>query len=166
MTDQVRKDFIQQDLLWMGQALLLAKKAGDAGEVPIGAVIVKDGEVIGRGWNQNISLNDPSAHAEIMAMRDAGESVGNYRLPGCDLYVTLEPCPMCAGAMIHARFDRIVFAATDPKSGAAGGKFDLLGDPAHNHAPTVEGGCLEEQCSELLKSFFKQRRKKGKSPET
>lgn len=158
MTDQVRKDFIQQDFLCMEQALLLAVKAGDAGEVPVGAVIVKDGKVIGRGWNQNISLNDPSAHAEIMAMRDAGEKMANYRLPGCDLYVTLEPCPMCAGAMIHARFDRIVFGASDPKTGAAGGKFDLLGDPAHNHAPAVQGGCLEEQCSELLKSFFRQRR--------
>ena len=166
MTDQVRKDFTQQDLLWMAQALLLADKAGDDGEVPVGAVIVKDDEIIGRGWNQNISQNDPSAHAEIMAMRDAGENVGNYRLPGCTLYVTLEPCPMCAGAMIHARFDRIVFGATDPKTGAAGGKFDLLGDPAHNHAPAVQGGCLEEQCSELLKSFFRQRRQKGNNPET
>ena len=166
MTDQVRKDFTQQDLLWMGQALLLADKAGDDGEVPVGAVIVKGDEIIGRGWNQSISQNDPSAHAEIMAMRDAGENVGNYRLPGCTLYVTLEPCPMCAGAMIHARFDRIVFGATDPKTGAAGGKFDLLGDPAHNHAPAVQGGCLEEQCSELLKSFFRQRRQKGNNPET
>jgi tRNA(adenine34) deaminase len=150
----------------MAQALLLAEKAGDEGEVPIGAVVVKDDEIIGKGWNQNISQNDPSAHAEIMAMRDAGANLGNYRLPGCVLYVTLEPCPMCAGAMIHARFDRIVFGASDPKTGAAGGKFDLLGDPAHNHVPAVEGGCLEEQCSELLKSFFRQRRLKGNSPET
>jgi tRNA(adenine34) deaminase len=166
MTDQVHRSHTQQDLQWMEQALLLAEKAGAAGEVPVGAVVVKDGEIIGRGWNQNISLQDPSAHAEIMAMRDAGQFIGNHRLPGCDLYVTLEPCPMCAGAMIHARFDRIVFGATDPKTGAAGGKFDLLSDPAHNHAPAVDGGCLEEQCSELLKSFFRQRRQKGNSPET
>ena len=146
------------DETWMGEALLLAKRAGDAQEVPIGAVVVKDGSIIGRGWNRNISLHDPSAHAEIMAMREAGSVLGNHRLTGCSLYVTLEPCPMCAGAMIHARLDRIVFGASDPKTGAAGGKFDLLGDPAHNHVPVVDGGCLTESCSELLKGFFRQRR--------
>lgn len=142
----------------MAEALRLAQRAADEGEVPIGAVIVKDGKVIGRGWNRVIGLHDPSAHAEILAMREAGKATGNYRLPGCSLYVTLEPCPMCAGAMIHARLDRIVYAADDPKTGAAGGKFDLLGDPAHNHAPAVAGGCLADECSALLKDFFRQRR--------
>ena len=148
-----------EDLVWMGEALLLAKRAGLEEEVPIGAVIVKDGEIVGRGWNRNIGLNDPSAHAEIMAMRDAGKALGNHRLPGCSLYVTLEPCPMCAGAMIHARLERVVYGSSDPKTGAAGGKFDLLSNPAHNHIPQVDGGCLGEECSRLLKDFFQDRRK-------
>ena len=142
----------------MNEALLLASQAGDEQEVPIGAVVVRDGQIIGRGWNQNIGLHDPSAHAEIMAMREAGGALGNYRLTGCTLYVTLEPCMMCAGAMIHARLDRVVFAANDPKTGAAGGKFDLLRDTAHNHAPIVDGGCLADECSVLLRDFFRQRR--------
>lgn len=147
-----------QDRVWMAQALVLARRAVEAGEVPIGAVIVRDGEIVGRGWNRNISLKDPSAHAEIMAMREAGKTLGNHRLPGCSLYVTLEPCPMCAGAMIHARLARVVFGADDPKTGAAGGVFDLLGDPSHNHRVEVTGGCLAEESSALLKDFFKQRR--------
>ena len=142
----------------MNEALLLARRAGEEHEVPIGAVVVKDGQIVGRGWNQNISLKDPSAHAEIMAMREAGISLGNYRLPDCTLYATLEPCSMCAGAMIHARLERVVFAATDPKTGAAGGKFDLLCNPAHNHALIVNGGCLADECSALLRGFFRQRR--------
>ena len=146
------------DEAWMGEALLQAQRAADEGEVPIGAVVVKDGEIIGRGFNQNISLHDPSAHAEIMAMREAGSALGNHRLTGCSLYVTLEPCPMCAGAMIHARLDRVVFGASDPKTGAAGGKFNLLGDPAHNHAIDINGACLADDCSDLLKGFFRQRR--------
>ena len=152
-----------QDDAWMNEALSLAKRAADEGEVPIGAVVVSGGKIIGRGWNRNIGLNDPSAHAEIMAMRNAGETIGNHRLTGCSLYVTLEPCPMCAGAMIHARLDRIVYGADDPKTGAAGGKFDLLGDLAHNHAPVVVGGCLANECSGLLRGFFRQRRKSGSS---
>ena len=152
-----------QDDAWMNEALSLAKRAADEGEVPIGAVVVSDGKIIGRGWNRNISLNDPSAHAEIMAMRNAGKTIGNHRLTGCSLYVTLEPCPRCAGAMIHARLDRIVYGADDPKTGAAGGKFDLLGDLAHNHAPVVDGGCLANECSGLLRGFFRQRRKSGSS---
>lgn len=148
----------EQDETWMVSALVLAKQAAGAGEVPVGAVIVRDGQIIARGWNRNIGLHDPSAHAEIMAMREAGSSLGNHRLIGCTLYVTLEPCPMCAGAMIHARLDRIVYGASDPKTGAAGGKFDLLLDPAHNHAAVVDGGCLAEDCSVLLKDFFRQRR--------
>jgi len=154
----MKDGFSEQDFDCMNEALLLARRAGEQGEVPVGAVVVKDGEIIGRGWNRNIGLHDPSAHAEIMAMREAGNALGNYRLSGCTLYVTLEPCMMCAGAMIHARLERIVFAANDPKTGAAGGKFDLLRDTAHNHAPLVDGGCLADECSGLLKDFFRQRR--------
>ena len=142
----------------MAEALLLARRAGQEEEVPVGAIIVRDDEIIGRGWNRNIGLNDPSAHAEIMAMRDAGKAIGNHRLTGCSLYVTLEPCLMCVGAMIHARLDRLIYGATDPKTGAAGGKFDLLGNSAHNHAVKVSGGCLAEDCSALLKEFFRLRR--------
>jgi len=142
----------------MAEALLLAQRAAGEGEVPIGAVVVRDGEIVGRGWNRNVGLRDPSAHAEIMAMRTAGKALGNHRLINCTLFVTLEPCVMCAGAMIHARLERIVYGAIDPKTGAAGGKFDLLLDPAHNHAPVVVGGCLANECSVLLKDFFRQRR--------
>lgn len=142
----------------MAEALLLAKRAGLEEEVPIGAVIVRGHEIVGRGWNRNIGLNDPSAHAEIMAMRDAGKTLGNHRLPGCSLYVTLEPCPMCAGAMIHARLARVVYGAVDPKTGAAGGVFDLLGDPSHNHRIEVTGGCLAKESSDLLRDFFRERR--------
>jgi tRNA(adenine34) deaminase len=147
-----------QDEAWMNEALLLARRAEQEGEVPIGAVVVKDGQVIGRGWNRNIGLNDPSAHAEIMAMREAGETVNNHRLVDCSLYVTLEPCPMCAGAMIHARLNRVVYGASDPKTGAAGGVFNLLTNSAHNHVIVVESGCLEQACSTLLKDFFRRRR--------
>lgn len=150
--------FDERDRLFMAEALLLARRAANEGEVPIGAVVVREGEIIGRGWNRNIGLNDPSAHAEIMALREAGVMAGNHRLPGCTLYVTLEPCPMCAGAMIHARLARVIFGADDPKTGAAGGVFDLLGDPAHNHAVDFAGGCLAEESAELLRSFFRQRR--------
>jgi len=143
---------------WMSEALRLARRAAAEGEVPIGAVVVRDGEIIGRGWNRNIGLNDPSAHAEIMALREAGIASDNHRLPGCTLYVSLEPCPMCAGAMIHARLARVVFGAEDPKTGAAGGVFDLLGHPAHNHAVEFEGGCLAEESAALLRDFFRMRR--------
>lgn len=149
----------ESDLRWMKKALELAKRAGQAGEVPVGAVIVRDGKIIGHGRNSNISCNDPSAHAEIVAMREAGLATQNYRLPGCTLYVTLEPCSMCAGAMVHARLERLVFGAADPKTGAAGGCFDLLADERHNHRITVEDGCLQEECSELLKSFFRAKRR-------
>lgn len=147
-----------QDEHWMSEALRLARRAAEEGEVPIGAVVVRDGRIVGRGWNRNIGLNDPSAHAEIMALREAGIEAGNHRLPGCELYVTLEPCPMCAGAMIHARLARVIYGAEDPKTGAAGGVFDLLEHPAHNHRLEVTGGCLAESSSALLKEFFKQRR--------
>jgi len=149
---------VAQDEHWMSEALRLARRAAEEGEVPIGAVVVRDGEIVGRGWNRNIGLNDPSAHAEIMALREAGIEAGNHRLPGCELYVTLEPCPMCAGAMIHARLARVIYGADDPKTGAAGGVFDLLEHPAHNHRLEVTGGCLAEECSLLLRTFFKKRR--------
>ena len=158
MTDDTDISIATQDEIWMSEALELAKRAGEEDEVPVGAVIVNGGQIVGRGWNRNIGLNDPSAHAEILAMRDAGRSLGNHRLSNSSLYVTLEPCSMCAGAMIHARLERVVYAASDPKTGAAGGMFDLLGNPAHNHAPVISGGCLAEESSRLLKDFFRQRR--------
>lgn len=164
MTVETVEAFDASDETWMNEALLLARRAGEEQEVPVGAVIVKEGNIIGRGWNRNIGLHDPSAHAEIMAMREAGVALGNHRLTACTLYVTLEPCMMCAGAMIHARLDRIVFGASDPKTGAAGGKFDLLSDLVHNHAPLVDGGCLADECSTLLKDFFRQRRRSGNVP--
>jgi tRNA(adenine34) deaminase len=164
MTLETVEAFDASDETWMNEALLLARRAGEEEEVPVGAVIIRDGKVIGRGWNRNIGLHDPSAHAEIMAMREAGIALDNHRLTDCTLYVTLEPCMMCAGAMIHARLDRIVFGASDPKTGAAGGKFDLLSDLVHNHAPLVNGGCLADECSTLLKDFFRQRRRSGNAP--
>lgn len=150
--------FESEDVTCMEEALQLARRAGEDNEIPVGAVVVSGGKIVGRGWNRSIGLNDPTAHAEVMAMREAGSALGNYRLKGCTLYVTLEPCMMCAGAMIHGRVDRVVFGASDPKTGAAGGKFDLLAIPAHNHAPIVDGGCLAEACSALLKDFFRRRR--------
>jgi tRNA(adenine34) deaminase len=142
----------------MDRALALAREAGQEGEVPVGAVVVCDGQLVGEGWNRNIALDDPTAHAEILAMRGAGKTLANYRLPGCVLYVTLEPCLMCAGAMIHARIDRLVFGAVDPKTGAAGGRFDLLLQSGHNHRVRVEGGCRAEEGGELLRRFFRDRR--------
>lgn len=143
----------------MSQALVLARHAGEQGEVPVGAVLVRDGEVIGRGWNQPILRHDPTAHAEIMALRDAGAGQQNYRLPGSTLYVTLEPCPMCAGAIVHARVARVVFGASDPRSGAAGSVFDLLpSDQRFNHRTEVTGAVMAEECAELLRSFFRARR--------
>lgn len=149
----------KKDLHWMRLALELALRARDQGEVPVGAIIVKDGEIIGRGWNSNITLSDPSAHAEIVAMREAGRHIGNHRLVGCTLYVTLEPCCMCAGAMVHARLERLVYGADDPKTGAAGGCFDILADERHNHEVKVDGGCLQKECSEQIRDFFRAKRK-------
>jgi tRNA(adenine34) deaminase len=148
----------ETDGAWMRHALDLAHRAGEEGEVPVGAVLVKDGRLLGEGWNRVIKLNDPSAHAEILAMREAGERLGNYRLPGCSLYVTLEPCAMCAGAMLHARLEHVYFGAADPKTGALGGAFNLYDDYSHNHRITVQGGVLATECSTMLKEFFKFRR--------
>lgn len=142
----------------MSRALELAHHAESEGEVPVGAVVVKDNRIIGEGWNSPIALHDPSAHAEIRALRAAAGSERNYRLPGSTLYVTLEPCPMCAGAIVHARVERVVFAATDPRSGAAGSRFQLLNGTALNHQCIVEPGVMADESSDLLKRFFRMRR--------
>ena len=151
---------MDRDEIFMQQALALARRAEAEGEVPVGAVVVRDGEVIGEGWNRPIGLQDPTAHAEVMALRDAARRVGNYRLPGSQLYVTLEPCPMCAGAVVHARVARVVFGASDPRSGAAGSVFDLLpSDRRFNHYTEVAGGVLAAESAELLRQFFRARRR-------
>jgi len=152
---------MNSDEQWMRHALELAERAEAEGEVPVGAVVVTEGELIGEGWNSVIARNDPSAHAEIIALQQAGSRLQNYRLPGCVLYVTLEPCCMCAGAIIHARCDRVVFGAGDPKTGAAGSVFDVLQDARHNQVPELARGCLETDCSQLLKDFFRRRRLEG-----
>ena len=143
---------------FMREALALAAQAAAAGEVPVGAVVVRDGEVVGRGSNRPISGRDPTAHAEIIALRDAALRLGNYRLPGCELYVTLEPCAMCVGAMVHARIARIVFGARDPKTGACGSIVDLPALADFNHHGTFEGGLLAEECGDVLRRFFAERR--------
>jgi tRNA(adenine34) deaminase len=147
----------------MRHALSLADNAQQQGEIPVGAVLVKDNQIIGEGWNQSISLHDPSAHAEMMAIRDAGKNMQNYRLVDSCLYVTLEPCTMCAGLLIHSRIHRLVFAASDFKTGAAGSLFDLIGDPRMNHHVEVNGGVLAQECGEKLSAFFRQRREQKKS---
>ena len=147
-----------QDEKWMREALLLARQAEAAGEVPVGAVLVKDGALLGSGWNQSIGAHDPTAHAEVMALRAAAKSVGNYRLTGSTLYVTLEPCAMCAGAMVHARVARLVYGAADPKTGAAGSVFDLTRTDKLNHRLEVVGGVLADECGGLLREFFSRRR--------
>ena len=149
---------LEIDQKWMRHALSLAMRAEVHGEVPVGAVVVRADQLLGEGWNQTISLNDPSAHAEILALRSAGRQAGNYRLPVCTLYVTLEPCCMCAGALIHARMARVVYGAADPKTGAAGGRFQLLSDLRHNHEVEISAGCLAQECSAQLQAFFQRRR--------
>ena len=143
---------------YMREALLLAAAAQARGEVPVGAVVVKDGEIIGRGYNQPISGHDPTAHAEVVAMRDAARRMGNYRLTGCELYVTLEPCIMCAGAIMHARVARLVYGAADPKTGACGSVVDLFADTKLNHHAAVVRGVLAGECGALLSAFFRRRR--------
>ena len=143
---------------YMRAALEQARAAGAADEVPVGAVVVCGGEIVGRGFNQPIGRHDPTAHAEIMALRDAAARLGNYRLPGCELYVTLEPCAMCSGAIMHSRIARVVFGARDPKTGVAGSVLDLFAEPRLNHHATIEGGVLADECGRMLSSFFAARR--------
>ena len=145
---------------YMRAALELAREAGANDEVPVGAVVVLNGDIVGRGFNQPIGRHDPSAHAEIMALRDAGVRLGNYRLPGCELYVTLEPCAMCAGAIMHSRIARVVYGAADPKTGVAGSVVDLFAEPRLNHHATIERGVLGEECGRMLSRFFAARRNK------
>jgi len=142
----------------MQAALQLAQHAVTQEEVPVGAVVIRDGNIIGKGWNQPIVRNDPCAHAEIMALRAAANSLHNYRLPNTTLYVTLEPCMMCVGAIVYARVKRVVFGAYDPKTGAAGSAFDLLTDKRHNHTIEITGGILEQDCAAILQEFFRMRR--------
>ncbi|MFA6313444.1 MAG: tRNA adenosine(34) deaminase TadA [Sterolibacterium sp.] len=149
------------DRVFMGEALALAREAAACGEIPVGALVVDpDGAVVGRGYNQPISRHDPTAHAEIVALREAARHLGNYRLPGCTLYVTLEPCLMCAGAMLHARIARVVFGAADPKTGAAGSVINVFAEERLNHHAEMLGGILAEECSTLLSRFFAARRGK------
>ncbi|BAL25191.1 tRNA adenosine(34) deaminase TadA [Azoarcus sp. KH32C] len=143
---------------FMHAALEQARMAGSCDEVPVGAVVVLDGEIVGRGFNQPIGRHDPTAHAEVMALRDAATRLGNYRLPGCELYVTLEPCAMCSGAIMHARIARVVFGARDPKTGVAGSVIDLFAESRLNHHADIAGGILADECGQLLSSFFAARR--------
>lgn len=142
----------------MRRALALAARGAAAGEVPVGAVVVRDGKVIGRGWNRPIATHDPSAHAEIVALRAAARKLDNYRLPGTTLYATLEPCVMCSGALIQARVERVVFGAHDPKAGAAGSVFSILGTDRLNHRLAVTSGVLADECAAMLRQFFASRR--------
>jgi tRNA(adenine34) deaminase len=152
------------DEQYMQLALDQARLAWAVGEVPVGAVVVRDGEVIATGYNQPIGRHDPTAHAEIMALRAAAEKLGNYRLPGCELYVTLEPCAMCSGAMMHARLARVVYAAIDPKTGACGSVLDLFKEEQLNHHTEVVGGVLAGEAGAMLKGFFAERRAAAKKP--
>lgn len=146
------------DVHWMQEALGLARSAAAAGEVPVGAVLVRDGECLGRGWNHPVAASDPTVHAEIHAMRIAAAAAGNYRLPGATLYVTLEPCVMCVGAMVHARVGRLVYGAMEPRTGAVDSCFQLLAPGLHNHTVTCRGGVLAEESAALLQRFFRSRR--------
>lgn len=149
------------DETFMQEALALAARAAEAGEVPVGAVVVRDGNVVGRGYNRPVSGKDPTAHAEVMALRDAAQRIGNYRLGDCVLYVTLEPCAMCAGAIMHARISRVVYGAADPKSGACGSVVNLFAENRLNFHATVEGGVMAGEAAKLLQEFFSARRRAG-----
>ena len=144
--------------VFMREALELAREAARRGEVPVGAVVVADGEIVGRGFNQPISTNDPTAHAEIVALRDAARRLGNYRLTGCTLYVTIEPCQMCVGAMIHARVSKVVYGVREPKAGAIESAMRAHEHPSLNHRMAAEGGLLEEECRAAIQAFFEERR--------
>ncbi|MGH8504883.1 MAG: tRNA adenosine(34) deaminase TadA [Stenotrophobium sp.] len=152
-------DHAAHDELFMRHALTLAQRAQDEGEVPVGAVLVQDDRVIAEAWNRPITTHDPSAHAEMLALRSAAQTLGNYRLPGTTLYVTLEPCIMCAGAIMHARVARLVFGAADPKAGAVSSLYDVISQPRLNHRVQWTGGVLEAECGAILRDFFRLRRK-------
>jgi len=148
----------EHDELWMQEALRSAQRALDIGEVPVGAVVVHEGKIVGRGFNRNLADSDPTAHAEIVALREAGSALGNHRLGNCDLFVTIEPCAMCAGAMVHARIRTLIYGAEDPKAGAVHSAMHVLNHPALNHKIEVRRGVLAGQCTELLQEFFRSRR--------
>lgn len=150
------------DELWMEEALRQAQRALEAGEVPVGAVVVCAGEIVGRGFNRNLLDNDPTAHAELVALRQAAQALGNHRLLECEMFATLEPCPMCAGALVHARLRRLVYGADDPKAGAVHSVLPVLNHPRLNHNMEVEGGVLAGRCAELLQAFFRGRRAEQK----
>lgn len=158
LSDSSEEAAIASDHRWMLHALQLARNAAAAGEVPVGAVLVKDDAILGEGWNRSIGLHDPSAHAEMIALRAAAARLDNYRLPGTTLYVTLEPCVMCAGAIVHARVARLVFGARDPKAGAVDSVYDVIARPRLNHAVEWRGGVAEQECATLLRDFFRARR--------
>ena len=158
-TDLMSKEELPSDELWMEEALRAAQRAFEAGEVPVGAVVVCDGKIVGRGWNRNITDRDPTAHAEIIALREAGTAIGNHRLGDCELFATIEPCAMCAGAMVHARLKRLVYGADDPKAGAVQSVMRVLNHPQLNHRVDVRRGVLASRSAELLQEFFRQRRK-------
>jgi tRNA(adenine34) deaminase len=149
---------VRSDELWMEEALSCAQRAREAGEVPVGAIVVCEGRVVGRGWNRNIAKSDPTAHAEMVALREAGITLGNYRLGDCDLFVTIEPCSMCAGAMVHARIRSLVYGADDPKAGAVHSVMQVLNHPQMNHKIEVRSRVLAGRCAEVLQTFFKNRR--------
>jgi tRNA(adenine34) deaminase len=146
------------DELWMEEALRCAQRALEAGEVPVGAIVVREGRIVGRGWNRNITVSDPTAHAEVIALREAGAAVGNHRLEDCELFVTIEPCAMCAGAMLHARIRRLVYGAHDLKAGAVQSVMQVLNHPQLNHKIEVRSGVLAGRSAEVLQSFFRSRR--------
>jgi tRNA(adenine34) deaminase len=146
------------DELWMEEALRAAQRALEEGEVPVGAVVVWDGRIVGRGWNRNIADSDPTAHAEVLALREAGATIGNHRLGDCDLFATIEPCAMCSGALVHARIKRLVYGADDAKAGAVQSVMQVLNHPQLNHRIEVRSGVLAGRCAELLQTFFKSRR--------
>ena len=148
----------RDDESWMEQALEQARLAAQAGEVPVGALVIKDGEIIGLGHNRNLLDHDPAAHAEIIALRQAAARLGNHRLTGCEMFVTIEPCAMCAGALVHARLARLVYGTSDPKAGAAGSVLQVLNHPGLNHKMEVRSGVLAEKCSEILQKFFREKR--------
>jgi tRNA(adenine34) deaminase len=148
----------EHDELWMREALRAAQRALELGEVPVGAVVIHKGNIVGRGFNRNLADSDPTAHAEVVALREAGAALGNHRLANCDLFVTIEPCAMCAGAMVHARIRTLVYGAEDPKAGAVHSAMHVLNHPALNHRVEVRRGVLAGQCAELLQEFFRSRR--------